>query len=124
MTRKILIALVLTLVSSAAFAQQPTQETLEVKPSTFEATPEQVAKMNALTAPVLTDAQKMQLMLVAKDVEIWTLKARVKATVEWAEAEKAQQQLQQLIAAMTPEGYTMNEKMEFVKNPPQPAAGR
>lgn len=106
MIRKVLIfALVLTL-SAVTTAQQPAPAAQQPAPSASPAIP-------AAQAPALTDLQKLQILNAAKDIELWQLKAQQAAS----EFEKARATLQQLLAAMTPAGYQINDKLELVKLP-------
>lgn len=61
--------------------------------------------------PALTELQKKDILLAAKDVEIWQLRAQQAAS----EYQKASEAMQKLVAAATPPGYRLNEKLEPVK---------
>lgn len=61
----------------------------------------------------LTEVQKLQLQVAAKEVEIWQLRTLAAQT----EFEKARTALKTLIDTVTPAGYVLNEKLEFVKVP-------
>lgn len=89
-------------VPEGAVGQAPTP------PAVGTAAPQQLAP-----PPVLTDAQKLQIQNAALLLENWQLKTQQAA----GEFEKARAAMQQLIAAMTPAGYQLTDKLEFVKTP-------
>lgn len=64
-------------------------------------------------APVLSDAVKSQIVIAAQAARI----AELEAQRAISELEKARAALQQAIAAHTPAGYQLNDKLELVKLP-------
>lgn len=92
------LILVLALCGVALRAQAPTAE--------------------APAQPTLTEAQKLQVVNAAKDVEIWALRAQVVA----GELEKAQKALAALRVAVAPKGYRLTDQLQLEKVPDPPAA--
>lgn len=56
------------------------------------------------STPTLTELQKLQVLVAAKDVEIMELRTQ-----------QARDNLQKVIALVTPAGYQLNDKLELVK---------
>src|SRR5688572_8711520 len=73
-----------------------------------------VATQERIAPPPLTDLQKLQLLNLSKDVELWELRTQTAA----ASLERARAAFQKLVTDLTPAGYRMTEKMEFVPVPP------
>ncbi len=114
MTRKILITLIAALaLSASAFAQ--TRSTAPVSPAIVA---------SAATTPALTAEQKLALQNAALALQNAALAFKV-AQLEAQAAAHAHAQastaLQQLLAASTPAGYVINERLELVKMPEKKA---
>lgn len=69
--------------------------------------------------PALSEVQRLQIQNAAQAMEIWQLKAQQAAS----EFEKARAHIQELIATVTPKGWQLNDKLEFVKLPDPKAGG-
>ena len=63
--------------------------------------------------PRLTSEQKKDILLAVKDVELWQLKLQQAAT----ELDKAKKALDTLVAASTPAGYQLTDRLDLVKLP-------
>ncbi len=68
------------------------------------------------TPPALTETQRLQIQLAAKEVELWQIKAQQAAQ----EYERAGAALRALVAKLTPSGYTLNDRLELVPLPKAP----
>lgn len=98
-------ALIVLMLSLAwpVFAQPPTQA------------PAPTAANVSPAAPALTDVQKLQIVNTAQEIELQDLRA-VQAC---APCQAARARMQQLLAAFTPAGYQVTDKLELVKIEPK-----
>lgn len=110
-------ALAQTGVPEGAIGQEPAPPAVG---TTVTASPEQQAQMDALTTPTLTTEVKLTIQNAAQELEILQLKAQQIAMA----FEQARARLQQLIAAHTPEGYVINDKLELQKVAPKKEPGK
>lgn len=101
MRHRILTILAALVLSACAHAQQPATSPL---PAVAKADP---------AAPTLTTEQKLAVQNAAQQLEILQLRAQAIAR----DFEAARAALQQLVSAVTPEGYTLNDRLELVKVP-------
>lgn len=89
-------------------------QTVKLPLCTGETNSDGTCKAPAPTAPpALTVEQKQQITIALQQVTIWELQAQRAA----AEVEKARAAAQQLVSAIVPPGYSINEKLELVKLP-------
>ncbi len=64
--------------------------------------------------PTLTEVQKLQVMVAAKDVDIWTLRLQLVS----GELEKAKAALQAKVSEVTPKGYDLTPSLDLTPTPP------
>jgi hypothetical protein len=67
----------------------------------------------AATGPTLSEVQKLTIQNKAKDVELWQLRAQQAAS----EYDKARADLTKLLAEVTPQGFTLNDRLDLVPVP-------
>jgi len=69
-------------------------------------------------APTMTEIQKLTFLNLAKDIEL----AQLKAQAAQAAFTRAQAEIQQLIASLQVEGYTLDlQTLAYTKKSPEPA---
>jgi len=86
------------------------------KPAPPPVLPAPAAAGKAEPPPTLAETDRLKIINASQAVEIWTLKLQQAA----AEVQTARTAFDQLVAAVTPAGWQLNEKLEFVKKEKEP----
>lgn len=77
------------------------------------ATPGAAGKATEAAAPVLSETDRLRLVVASQAVEIATLKVQTAA----GELQRARGEWDRLVGVVTPAGWVLNDRLELVKAP-------